>query len=172
MTRYLLVEFNSAKRAIAAAKAASEAGVMACDFLSPQPEKEITAYLPPHRTFPTAGLVMSVCGFLGGASVWLLQWYTAVLDYPFLSGARPFNSWQVFVFASYEATILLAAISGVVWWLKANKLPSLYHPLFDAPVLRASQDAFFLVFKPEGRTAREVETVAASLGGKLHEVAP
>jgi hypothetical protein len=49
------------------------------------------------------------------------------------------------VIVSFELTILVAALAGVVALLVANRLPMLYHPVFNAPRFKqASQDRFFL----------------------------
>jgi hypothetical protein len=71
-----------------------------------------------------------------------------VIDYPWNVGGRPLNSWPAFIIVTFELTILAAAIVAVVGLLLANKLPMLYHPVFNASRFKlASQDRFFLCVK-------------------------
>lgn len=87
-------------------------------------------------------------GILGGGSTYLLQWYSAVIDYPINVGGRPTFSWPAFVPAALEMTILWAAIFAVGAMLLGSGLPRLHHPLFGVPAFdRASDDRFFLLVR-------------------------
>ena len=84
-------------------------------------------------------------GILGGAGTYLLQWYAAVVDYPINIGGRPLDSWPAFIPATFEITILGAALAAVVAMLMLNGLPRLYHPLFEVEEFElASRNRFFL----------------------------
>jgi hypothetical protein len=93
-------------------------------------------------------LVTLIGGIVGGAGIYFLQWYSAVIDYPINSGGRPLNSWPVFVFPTFELTILGAALAAFVGMLILNGLPQLHHPIFNAPEFDlASRNRFFLAIR-------------------------
>ena len=87
-------------------------------------------------------------GITGGAGIYGLQWYSAVIDYPINSGGRPLNSWPVFVLPTFELTVLGAAIAAFVAMLVLNGLPRLHHPIFNAPEFDlASRNRFFVAIR-------------------------
>ena len=47
-------------------------------------------------------LVTLIGGLVGGIGIYLLQWYSAVVDYPINSGGRPLDSWPVFIPPTFE----------------------------------------------------------------------
>jgi hypothetical protein len=75
-----------------------------------------------------------------------LETWISVIAYPTNFAGRPLYSWPAFVVPAYEWTILFAGLSACFGMLALNGLPSLYHPLFNAPNFRASatDDKFFL----------------------------
>jgi hypothetical protein len=113
-----------------------------------------------------------VGGIAGGLATYFLQWYSAVIDYPINVGGRPFHSWPSFIPATFEVTILGAALTAVATMLIANGLPRLRHPLFAVPEFDlATRNRFFLCVKPHGsrfdagrteRFLRDLEPIALS----------
>ena len=84
-------------------------------------------------------------GILGGAGIYALQWYTAVIDYPINSGGRPLHSWPAFIPATFECTILGAALAAFLAFLLLSGLPKLRHPIFNAAQFDlATRNRFFL----------------------------
>lgn len=84
-------------------------------------------------------------GIAGGAAMYLLQWYSAVIDYPINSGGRTLHSWPAFVPPTFEITMLGAAIGCFIGMLVLNGMPRLNHPIFDAVDFGlASRNRFFL----------------------------
>ena len=93
-------------------------------------------------------LVTLIGGLIGGAGIYSLQWYSAVVDYPINSGGRPLNSWPVFIPPTFEITILGAAIAAFLGMLLLNGLPRLHHPIFNAPDFElASRNRFFVAIR-------------------------
>jgi hypothetical protein len=84
-------------------------------------------------------------GIAGGVSMYLLQWYSADVDYPVNAGGRTLHSWPAFVPPTFEITMLGAAIGCFIGMLVLNGLPQLNHPIFDAADFGlASRNRFFL----------------------------
>lgn len=147
MTGILLAEFESGRAAADAAKAAARAGIPPQDLLSPVPMEGIDALLAPSDGSRPIGWIMVFAGLVGAAIGYGMQWYSAVIDYPILSGGRPLNSWPAFLLVPYETAILAASVVGILAWLWLCGLPMLFHPLFAAPAVeRATQDRYLLVF--------------------------
>ncbi|QJE01860.1 DUF3341 domain-containing protein [Massilia forsythiae] len=90
-------------------------------------------------------LITLLGGVAGGAATYFLQWYAAVVDYPINVGGRPLHSWPAFIPATFEITILGAALAAAVGMLALNGLPRLHHPLFEVEEFElASRNRFFL----------------------------
>jgi hypothetical protein len=90
-------------------------------------------------------LITLLGGVLGGAGIYALQWYSAVLDYPINSGGRPLDAWPVFIIPTFEITVLCAALAAFIGMLALNGLPRLNHPMFNAPDFDlASRNRFFV----------------------------
>jgi hypothetical protein len=84
-------------------------------------------------------------GILGGAGTYFMQWYSAVVDYPINSGGRPLHSWPSFIPATFEMTVLGAALAAFLGMLFLDGLPKLYHPVFNSPDFDlATRNRFFL----------------------------
>jgi hypothetical protein len=93
-------------------------------------------------------LVALLGGLAGGAGAYVLQWYTAVIDYPIDAGGRPLHSWPAFIPATFELTVLGAALAIFFGLWLMNGLPRLNHPLFNAPDFDlASRNRFFLCIR-------------------------
>ena len=83
---------------------------------------------------------------MGLCAMFSLETWISTLAYPLNIAGRPTYSWPAFIIPAYEWTILFAGLSAAFGMLALNGLPSLYHPLFNAPNFRtgATDDKFFL----------------------------
>ncbi len=96
-------------------------------------------------------LVTLIGGLLGGIGGYFLQWYSAVVDYPINAGGRPLHAWPAFIPATFELSVLGAALAAFFGFLALNGLPRLRHPVFDAPDFDlASRSRFFLCVRASG----------------------
>ena len=96
----LIAEFASDEALVRAARAVHEAGYRNVEAYAPFAVDGLSDALGlrPNRV-PLATLLG---GLAGGAGIYLLQWYTAVFDYPINSGSRPLHSWPAFIPATFE----------------------------------------------------------------------
>ena len=135
----------------------------------PQGERVLPGYRPvdAFTPFPVDGLheflnvrahpirlVMFIAGMTAAALVYALEYYSAVISYPYNSGGRPLDAWPAFMLVPFAIGILAAAIAGFIAFLMACRLPRLHHSLFVVDRFeRASQDRFFLaVERPTRRS--------------------
>src|ERR1700720_3353669 len=140
----LLAEFDTAGELVAAARTAYDSGWRRLDCYTPYPLEEAAEAIGFHRNY--VPLICLVGGLMGLAAMFLMETWISVLAYPLNIAGRPTYSWPAFIIPAYEWTILWAGLSAAFGMLALNGLPSLYHPLFNAPNFRngASTDKFFL----------------------------
>ncbi|MDD5328608.1 MAG: DUF3341 domain-containing protein [Sulfuricella sp.] len=146
----LVAEFPGAAALLRAARAAGAAGYRRIDAYSPMPVEGLADALGHRRDriplFALAG------GIAGSAGTFAMQWYSAAIAYPLVIGGRT-PAWPGLIPATFEMTVLGAALCAFFGMLFLNGLPRLRHPIFDAPGFeRASRDGFFLCI--EARDSR------------------
>jgi len=139
----LVAEFASDRLLVDAARRARSAGYRCIDAYAPFSVEGLSDALG-FRSDRVA-LITLLGGILGGMGAYFLQWYTAVIDYPINAGGRPLHSWPAFIPATFEMTVLGAALAAFFGMLILNGLPRLVHPIFNTPDFDlASRNRFFL----------------------------
>jgi hypothetical protein len=139
----LLAAFASADALASAAAAAHEAGYRDLDAYSPFPIEELNEALGASATpLPLLALIGACVGVVIGFG---MQYLVHVVLLPQNVGGRPLDSWQMFIPITFEMGVLVSALTIVVGILVMNRLPELYHPVFNVPdFARATRDGFFL----------------------------
>ena len=88
---------------------------------------------------------MFIGGIATAATAYGLEYYSAVINYPYNSGGRPLDAWPAFMLVPFATGILVAAITGFASLLVECGLPRLHYALFAVEGFeRASQDRFIL----------------------------
>jgi hypothetical protein len=143
----VLAEFRTADALLAACRAARENGYENVEAYAPFPVEGLPEAVGFEKnSVPKATLAGGICG---GVATYAMQWYSAVVSYPINVGGRPLHSWPSFIPATFEITILGAALAAVLTMIVANGLPQLHHPLFAAPQFDLStRNRFFLCIRP------------------------
>ena len=114
-----------------------------------------------HTPFPVHGLekamglraslvpwIVCVMGFSGAGLGFLLQYWSSTIAYPLIISAKPLNSYPAFVPVTFEMGILLGSFGAVFGMLGLNKLPQLYHSLFNSErFARATDDRFYIAIE-------------------------
>jgi hypothetical protein len=142
----VMAEFDSAQAIVDATRRTMAAGFTKVEAYTPVPIEELNDIIHKKRTIlPKLSLLGGIAGMATGFG---LQYWAAVIEYPFLVGGRPFASWPAFVVPSYELTILFSALATAGGMIALNGLPQPYHPVFNTPRFSlASSDKFFLVIE-------------------------
>jgi hypothetical protein len=159
----ILARFSNAEQLLQAAlRARAESPGVPLEAFSPFPVQGLDEALGAVRS-PIPAL-MGLGGALAGVGTFLLEGYSAVMDYPINVGGRPLGSWPAFVPPAVEMAVLGAVLFGVVAMLTGNGLPRLHHPLFNVPEFeRASADGFFLLMRSPEETIDAARTLLQTL---------
>ncbi len=170
----LVATFHTPAALLRAAERAKSEGFPPQDALTPFPVDGIDGVLGLKQT--DIRRWMGIAGFSAAAAAYALEYYSAVIDYPYDSGGRPLNSWPVFLLFPFELGILVAAITGFIRFLVHCGFPSPYHPLFEVRGIdRATSDRFFLAVetvKEETAENRLREVLEAEGASSISEVEP
>lgn len=161
-----MAEFDDAEEVVAAAHKARQAGYKRMDAYTPFPVEGLSEALGFRDHL--VPLLMLIGGLLGCAGGFGLIYYCTIMAYPMNIGGRPLFAWPSFVPVTFECTVLVSALFGVLGMIVLNGLPQPYHPVFDHPDFdRATSDRFFLCieardpnFDPE-RTREFMESLGA-----------
>lgn len=139
----LMAEFLTPDAVLEATRRAYDRGYRRMDAYSPIPVEGLDEALGFRRSRMTT--VVLIGGVIGAVGGYFMQWYTAVIDYPYNIGGRPFDSWPAFIPITFETTVLCAALAAVLGMLGLNGLPRPHHPVFNVPAFAlASRSRFFL----------------------------
>jgi len=139
----LMAEFTEHTQLLEATQKAYAAGYRRMDAYAPFPVEGLAEALG-HESNPVALLTL-LGGMAGGLGGYFMEWYSMGHLYPLNVGGRPLNSWPNFIPITFELTVLIASLSALLGMLFLNRLPELYHPVFNVPEFRrASIDRFFL----------------------------
>jgi hypothetical protein len=159
----VIAEFDTTTDVVAATQAAYDAGYRKMDVHSPFPIHGIDDALGVRPTIlPWIILFMGLGGMATGivlTTYTMADWLpipgfvpTNFEGYEFLISGKPFNSFAAFIPPIFELTIMFSAYTAVFAMFLLNKLPLLYHPLFNSKNFRrATQDRFFLAIEAGDR---------------------
>lgn len=139
----LIAEFRDEQCLVEAAARATAEGYAKVDAYAPFSVPGLADALGFRKD--RVALITLLGGIAGGVGIYFLQWYSAVIDYPINSGGRPLHSWPAFIPATFECTVLGAALAAFFGLLILNGLPKLNHPIFNASEFDlATRNRFFL----------------------------
>src|ERR1700722_6924711 len=140
----MLAEFETPSDLVRAAQEAYRDGWRRMDCYTPYPVEEAAEAIGFHKD--RVSLITLIGGLMGLCAMFSLETWISTLAYPLNIGGRPTYSWPGFIIPGYEGAVFFAGLSAAFGMIAMNGLPSLYHPLFNAPNFRngATDDKFFL----------------------------
>ena len=108
----LMAEFATPGELTTGVQAAVAEGYTRMDAYTPFPIEGLAHDMGKGRSW--LPLVFLLGGLVGGGGGFFMEWYSMGIDYPLNVGGRPFNSWPSFIPVTFELTVLISALSGVL----------------------------------------------------------
>ena len=161
---WVMGSFTSEGAVVDAARALVAQGHRDLESYSPIPIEAMDEVLSLGRS--RLPLLVTIGGFTGAASGYLLQWFCAAVSFPLNVGGRPPHSPPSFLPITFELTILFGAFGAFFGLLAILGLPRLHHPVFDAPgFVRATVDRYWIAAQPaDAKERAALEQALAALG--------
>lgn len=152
--------FDQPAKLLKAAKELRNAGYSKLEAYTPFPVHGIDDILGIPQS--KLGYFVLVGGLTGTFLALLLQWWTGAGDplllpawtglrsYPLVIGGKPLFAFEPSIPITFELTVLLASFTAVFGMLALNKLPQLYHPVFNfRNAKHITDDQFVLVIESQ-----------------------
>jgi hypothetical protein len=163
--------FNDGPELVEAARAVRELGYTKLDAFTPFPVHGIDDAMAIPRS--PLGWIVLCAGFTGAASALLLIWWTGAISYPLVVGGKPLFALEFSIPVTFELTVLFSAFAAVFGMFALNRLPQLYHPVFNySKYAGATDDKFLLAIEatdPKFNAEQSVR-VLTTLGAQYAEV--
>ncbi|NOJ82183.1 DUF3341 domain-containing protein [Myxococcus xanthus] len=149
MSRWVLGEFRTPERMVAAARALRASGFLRLEAHTPYPVEDVDAVLG--LSGSRLPLLALLAGVGGAAGAYVVQWFTQAVDWPLNVGGRPLHSGPAFIPITFESAVLAAAGAIFLGVIVACGLPRVTHPFLDLEAFRsASIDGFWLAVAVDG----------------------
>jgi hypothetical protein len=139
----MLAAFESPAALMHAAEKMRDAGYTNFDCHSPFPIHGMDHAMGLKRS--PLGFIVGVVAFCALTGASLMMWWMTSVDYPLLISGKPYFSFQAYVPVAFAITILSSAVTALFGMLILNRLPQLFHPLFESQQFaRVTDDGFFV----------------------------
>ena len=143
MSLFLAAEYDTPDAVREAARALHAKGYRQLDAFTPFELEGMAEDLGARRT--RIPIVTFVCGALGAATGYLVQWYCNAVSFPINVGGRPIHSAPAFIPITFETMVLFASVGTFLAFFAACRLPDLWHPLAEIDGFeRATVDRYWL----------------------------
>jgi hypothetical protein len=144
----IVAAYTTPETLLAAARRAHERGLTELDAFTPYPVTGLPELIGVRPSRIPAWAFIG--GAVGGIAIIGLMLFSTTVAYPLNVGGRPLASWTAFAVEGFECTVLGAALVAFFGMLAGNRLPRLYHPVFNTPGFSlANGDRFYLLVGAE-----------------------
>ena len=167
----ILAEFENPARLLEAAEKLRDEGYKEFDCHSP---------FPIHGMDDAMGLKRSPLGWIVGGVAFIaliagiaLEWWTSSVDYPLVISGKPYFSYQAYGPVAFAIMVLGSAFTALFGMLALNKLPMLYHKIFDSDkMLKINNDGFIVSISADDPKfdTKNTKDFLESIGGQNLEV--
>jgi hypothetical protein len=168
----MLAEFENPAQLLAAAEKLRNEGYKEFDCHSPFPIHGMDEAMGLKRS-PLGWIVGFVAFAALGAGV-ALEWWTSAVDYPLVISGKPYFSYQAYGPVAFAIMVLTSAFAALFGMLALNKLPMLYHKIFDSEKMcKINNDGFVVSISASDPQydAQSTKKFLQSIGGKnLEEI--
>jgi len=139
----LLAEYENPGKLIDGAKAVRDSGFTQWDCYSPFPVHGIDPAMGVRRT--RLPWIVFAGGLSGCGLGLLLQWWANDFHWPWIVSGKPFFSLPANIPITFEATVLIAALTTFFAMWGLNKLPKPWHPFFrNRRFAKVTSNGFFI----------------------------
>jgi len=139
----ILAEFDNPAHLLEAAEKIRDAGYKNFDCHSPFPIHGMDDAMGMKRS--PLGWMVGIVAFFALMAGFTLEWWTSAVDYPIVISGKPFFSYQAYGPVAFAIMVLCSAFTALLGMLALNKLPMLYHKLFDSDkVAKITNDGFIV----------------------------
>ncbi len=162
----LLAEFPSAAALLDAAKKIHSAGYSEYDCHSPFPIHGMDDAMGLKRS--PLGIIVGVMTLVGAIVAFFLQTWVTTSAYPLVVSGKAHFSWQAYIVITFALFVLFGTFGAVFGMFHINRLPTLYHPLFNSEQFKkATDDGFFVSVEASDKQFDEAQTrtFLESIGG-------
>lgn len=173
----IVVRFADEQALLTAAAKVRDAGYRRFDVHTPYPVHGMDQAMGLGRS--RLGWIVAAGATLGAIATMTLCIYPSAVEYPIITGGKPYNSWPVFIIIAFEGAVLCSAFAAVFGMFALNGLPNWYHPARNHQAfIRSSDDAMVLLIEASDRLFDPYQTgqFLAELGGQeielVHEEPP
>jgi hypothetical protein len=142
----VLADFSSPEKLLHAVKAARAQGYTKMEAYTPFPIHGIDDAMGAPQS--KLGYISVCFGVLGMSAALLMIWWMGAVSYPLVIGGKPLFALEFSIPITFELTVLFSAFATVFGMFGLNKLPQLYHPVFNYQHFKgATDDRFLLVIE-------------------------
>ncbi len=167
----ILAEFENPAQLLEAAEKMRNAGYEKFDCHSPFPIHGMDQAMGMKRS--PLGWIVGGVAFVALLSGFTLEWWTSTVDYPLVISGKPFFSYQAYGPVAFAIMVLSSAFAALLGMMALNKLPMLYHKIFDSEkIAKITDDGFIMTVTsndPQFDTAK-TKSFLQRIGGKNLEV--
>lgn len=144
----IIAAFDTPEALLAATGKARGHGLTALDAYTPYPVVGLPELIGVQRS--RIPLWAFIGGTIGALGIIGLMWFSTSIAYPIDVGGRPLASWTAFAVEAFECTVLGASLVAFLGMLAGNRLPQLYHPVFNATSFSLARgDRFYLLVRSD-----------------------
>ena len=126
----VLAGFETPEDLLQAAERTRQNGFVALDAFTPYPVEGLTKLLGGRKNRMPVWTFIG--GAIGGLGIIALQLYSTTINYPLNVGGRPLAAMTAFLVPGFECTVLGASLTAFFGMWIGNRLPTYYHPVFNA----------------------------------------